>query len=345
MAPPWLAVPPPAYGGTEDVIDCLARGFVEAGHEVLLWTTGDATCPVNKGYLFSRSLSDRMGAAALELAHVISGYDTFRAWRPDIVHDHTITGPVYAQRYPELRVVTTNHGPFNAELAVVYQAMAATTPIIAISRDHAARAGDIPIAAAIRHGIDLDRYPPGEGLGDERGPYYLNLSRMSPSKGVHLAVAAAHDAGVRLLIASKMREDKEHEYFDREIAPLLDDDVVYVGEVGRAAKVGLLQRATALVNPIQWPEPFGLVMAEALACATPVIAWADGSAPELVDDGVTGVLCQSYEDLVAAIDKVRSIERAACRADAERRFSRQGMVADHLALFERLRAAPPPKQA
>jgi glycosyltransferase involved in cell wall biosynthesis len=338
IAPPWVAVPPPAYGGTEAIVDRLARGLVAAGVEVLLWTTGDATCPVPRGHILEEAAGDRMGIASIELRHLIHGYEAMVDWGADLVHDHTLIGPVYAARLPELPVVTTNHGPFNEDLRDLYRVIGDDVPIIAISHDQARSAGDTPIAAVIHHGIDLDRFPAGAGGGDERGEYLLFLGRMAPEKGPRRAAVAARAAGKRLIIAAKMREPWEREFYDDAVRPLLDDDIVYIGEADEAEKIRLLQGASALVNPIRWAEPFGLVMIEALACATPVLAFAEGAAPEIVDHGTTGFLSATTDELTEQLGRIGELDRSACRAAAETRFSTERMVQDHLDLFERVLA-------
>ncbi len=336
LAPPWLPVPPPGYGGTEVIVDRLARGVLAAGHEVLLWATGDSTCPVPRGHVFDHAVSHRIGEATIELRHLIRGYDVLREWGPDIVHDHTIVGPVYSQRFSDLPVVTTSHGPFNEELIELYRAVTPDVSLVAISEDQARRAGSVPITRVIHHGLDLESFPFGEGAGDEHGEYFLFLGRMAPEKGAWHAAKAARQVGARLLIAAKMREPLEHSFYSEEIQPLLDDKVVFLGEVGHDEKVKLLQGAKALLNPIRWAEPFGLVMVESLACGTPVIAFAVGSAPELVDHGVTGFLCEDVNSLAGCMSEVMSIDRRACRASADERFSTKRMVREHLALYETL---------
>jgi len=336
VAPPWVPVPPARYGGTESVIDRLARGLAGAGHELLLWTTGDSTCPVPKGWVHERAATDRMGFDAIELHHLVRGYDALVEWGADIVHDHTLIGPVYARRFPDLPVVTTNHGPFDDALNDLYRAVADDVPVIAISQDQASRAVDVPIAAVIHHGIDLDRFPVGDGGGDDDGPYFLFLGRMAPEKGAMRAAFAAKQAGARLVLAAKMHEPWERAFFEEQVRPLLDERITYVGEVGGEDKLALLRGATALVNPIRWPEPFGLVMIEALACGTPVLAFPEGSAPELVDHGTTGFLCEDVDDLAVRLGEAASLDRAACRRAAESRFSTARMVADHLALYEQV---------
>jgi glycosyltransferase involved in cell wall biosynthesis len=329
IAPPWVPVPPPAYGGTESVVDCLARGLRDAGHDVLLVTTGDSTCPVERTHLLPEADGMRIGMVVPELRHVLFAYGELEGC--DVVHDHTVMGPVYAAaRGAPAPVVTTNHGPFNDELRDIYRAITPDVPIIAISHDQASRSGPVPVARVIHHGIDVDAIEPGDGDGG----YLLYLGRMAPEKGAHRAARAAKAAGRRMLIAAKMREPWERHFFEQHLAPLLDDDVEYIGEVGYAEKIELLRSATALVNPIRWPEPFGLVMVEALACGTPVVAFPEGAAPEIVDDGVTGFLCATDDDLVDAIAAVETLDRRLCRKSAERDFSMERMAADHAAFYE-----------
>jgi glycosyltransferase involved in cell wall biosynthesis len=337
IAPPWLPVPPRAYGGTEAVIDRLARGFVRAGHDVLLAGTGDSTCPVPLAAITPRAVG--VAAPYSELDHVRRAYDAVDDC--DIVHDHTLLGPEIAADRGDTRVVTTNHGRFAGVPLERYVRIADRIPIIAISHAQAAEAPSMRIASVIHHGLDVDRYPNGDG----RSGYFVFLGRMARDKGVHRAAWVARAAGVRLVIAAKMSEPAEVRYFRDEVEPLLGGDIVYVGEVREREKLALLAGARALVNPIRWVEPFGLVMIEALACGTPVLAFAEGAAPEIVDHGVTGYLCRDEADMVARIDHIATIDRDACRGAVQSRFSTARMVSDHLTLFDALRAgtlaAPP----
>ena len=157
VAPPWVAVPPVGYGGTEAVLDGLARGLSAAGHDVLLYTTGDSACPVPKAWVFEQAVGVGVGGAVTELRHVIHAYEAVRDF--DIVHDHTLVGPVYAERFHDVAVVTTNHGPFDGDLHDYYRAISDRVPIIAISHHQASTAGDIPVAAVIHHGIDWTSSP------------------------------------------------------------------------------------------------------------------------------------------------------------------------------------------
>jgi glycosyltransferase involved in cell wall biosynthesis len=331
IAPPLLPIPPHGYGGTELVIDTLARGLVRAGHHVLLVATGDSSCPVERTSCYERAVGVGVGGSAVELRHVVHGYAAAERWRADLVHDHTIVGPLYGMQIATPPIVTTNHGPFTSpELGPFYRAIASNVPVIAISRHHAAGAESTPIGAVIHHGVDVGERPVGDGTGG----YALFLGRLHPDKGVDIAARVARAAGVPLIIAAKMQEALEVTYFEREVQHLLDDQIRFVGEVGGAEKVRLLGRAMCLLNPIRWPEPFGLVMIEALAVGTPVVATPCGSAPELVDHGVTGYLAEDERQLATFVRRAGGLARAACRRAAEQRFSADRMVEQHVAMYE-----------
>ena len=330
LAPPWAAVPPPGYGGTESVVCQLAQGLTAAGHEVVLYATGDSTARVPIAYAMAAADWDRVGHGEVELPHVMHGYEALAGC--DVIHDHTLLGPAWALASGYDRVVTTCHGPFSGELRAIYRRYGRRLPVVAISRDQASHAPEIAVERVIHHGLDPVEYPVGKGDGS----YLLFLGRMTPDKGVREAVLSARAAGVPLVIAAKNREPVKQAYFADQILPLLTDDVDLVGEVAGEAKLGLLGGAKALLNPIQWAEPFGLVMIEAMACGTPVIACPNGAAPEIVDTGSTGFLCSDPAELVAAIQRVDELDRDACRAAVTRRFSTSRMVADHVALYREM---------
>jgi glycosyltransferase involved in cell wall biosynthesis len=335
IAPPWIPVPPPGYGGTEEVIDNLARGLTALGHDVRLFTVGESTCPVPRQWLY-RSPAGPMGDRFREAAHVMAAYQALAD--ADIIHDHTELGPGLAgrRRISHPPVVTTVHGPVTPQNRRTLAEAARHASIVAISHAHARAFGDIPVTAVIHHGIDLDVYQPGPGTGG----YLLFIGRMSPDKGVHHAVRAARRAGWPLVIAAKIREPAERAYFDQQVRPLLGPGDDLLGERPLAARVDLLRYAAALLNPITWPEPFGLVMAEALATATPVLAFPNGAAPEIIDHGRTGYLCRDEDEMTAAIARVDHIDRKQCRAAAERRFSLARMAADYERLYRAILERP-----
>jgi glycosyltransferase involved in cell wall biosynthesis len=332
LAPPWLPIPPPAYGGTENVLDALARGLKNAGHDVVLCTTGDSTCPVDRTSVFQKAIGVGSGSSVDEIRHVLHAYEEVQDC--DLVHDHTLVGPLYSAAFPDLPVVTTNHGPFNAELIDLYRVLSDRVPVIAISEHQASTATGVQIAAVIHHGVSLADFPVGKGGGG----YAMFLGRMHPGKAPHVAAQIAREAGFPLKIAAKMNEPAEHAYFEEMVRPLLGGNVEYVGEVDRPAKLALLSQAECLLNPIAWPEPFGMVMIEALACGTPVLTTPFGAAPEIVRDGVVGFVRPGLADLVEALGHVHEIDRVACRTRVAERFSVERMVADHADLYERVAA-------
>ena len=334
IAAPWLPVPPVAYGGTEAVIDRLATGLQQLGHEVLLCTTGDSACPVPKTWIRERSAPELLGQSVVETQHLLYAYEQVADF--DVIHDHTLLGPLLGHDQVRGKVVVTNHGPFTPEISDIFRRLADRAALVAISHDQASRS-PVPVDAVIHHGLRPEEFPVGRG----EGGHLLFLGRFSPQKGAEQAATIAHEAGLPLIMAAKMREKEEVEYFHDCVEPLLDDQVRYIGEVGPDDKLALLGSARALLNPIRWPEPFGLVMIEALACGTPVLTRRAGAAPEIVDHGVTGFVCDTDDELADAIGRIDSLDRAACRAAVCERFSQDAMVAAHLALYQRLVASDP----
>lgn len=338
IAPPWVPVPPPAYGGTEVVIDNLARGLQELGHEVRLFTVGESECPVPTDFVYPHARVP-IGSVQQETVHVLAAYKSLADM--DIIHDHTFLGPLV----PGLRgkhtppVVTTHHGPFSREYLIPLTEMAKYVSTVAISHSQVRQArengGTLAIAEVIHHGIDLDMYKPGPGGGG----YLMFIGRMSPDKGVHHAIRVAKKAGRQLVLSTKMREESEIDFFKKEVQPLLDSGDEVPGEIPQQERIDLLRHADALLNPITWKEPFGLVMAEALACSTPVLAFPNGAAPEIIDSGTTGYLCRDEEEMIRAVDRVGGIDRDNCRAAAEQRFSLQRMARDHERLYRRILGA------
>jgi glycosyltransferase involved in cell wall biosynthesis len=331
IAPPWVPVPPPAYGGTEAVIDGLTRSLAEAGHDVFLFATGDSPIDVPLGFTYAEAIGVEEARPTHELLHVVRAYEHPKVRQADVVHDHTTVGPAYGAPRVGCPVVTTAHGPFRSELGPCYEAFAHDVALVAISHHQAQLSGDVPVAAVIHHGLDVEAIPVGAGDGG----YALFLGRIHPDKGVATACRIARQVGIPLVIAAKMTERLEQEYFDAEVRPLLSESIEYVGELGGADKYELLGGALCLLNPIAWDEPFGMVMVESLACGTPVVATPRGSVPELITDGWTGVVAPAPE-LADRLTEVKALERPECRREAEQRFSRHRLAADHVRLYERL---------
>ena len=331
IAPPWVPVPPQRYGGIEAVIDSLARGLIRAGHQVLLAAAGNSSCPAPR---VPGTEDVALGAAVLaetntELRHVLHGYAAMHDM--DVIHDHTIAGPLLRRWAPHTSAVTTLHGPFDPKLTPLYQAFQDVS-VIAISQHQASTAVGVSVDRVIHHGIDVGDVP--EGKGD--GGYASFLGRMSPEKGPREAILIARAAGVPLRMAAKLREPAECDYFHTKVKPLLSSDIEYLGELGVADKLALVGSSFALLNPLQWAEPFGMVMIEALATGTPVVVTPLGSAPEIIDDGITGYLRSGRKALASALLDAAELDRAECRAAACQRFDSDIMVRKHVELYTNL---------
>jgi glycosyltransferase involved in cell wall biosynthesis len=328
IAPPWVPVPPTTYGGTELVVDTLARGLQDLGHEVLLVATSDSTCPVPTIAVFDAPPRP-MNTTAEELRHVQGAYEAL-AGKVDLIHDHTVLGPVWARASGVATpIVMTLHGPILDLNRGVLAEVGKSVRLTAISRRQRELAGELPFDDVIHHGLDPARFDPGPGDGG----YLMFVGRMSFEKGVREAVLMARGAGLPIVVASKMREDVEIAYFEDQVRPVSDSSVALLGELSPQQRDSLLRRAVALVNPIAWEEPFGLVMTEAMALGTPCIVTPHGAAPEIVQDGVTGFVVDDVEQGVAAIARIPTIDRRACRSAVEGYFSATRMVQQYEDLY------------
>lgn len=327
IAPPWFAVPPPAYGGTEAVVSLLTEGLVAAGLDVTLFASGDSTTSAELEFVHAEAPSARIGDMAAELEHVLACLS--RADEFDVVHDHSGLLALTLAASIETPFVHTAHGPFTGHSGSLYAAALEFNPRASlISLTHAQRrpAPRLPWLANCPNAIDVASFPFRAG----HDGYLAFLGRMSPDKGAHHAIEVARAAGVELRIAAKCREPAEQAYFDAFVRPHLGDGVEYLGELGHAEKGELLRDARALVFPIDWEEPFGLVLVEAAACGTPVVATRRGSVPEIVVDGVTGIVVDTPEQMPAALQRLDALDPHEIRRDAEERFCPERMVADYV---------------
>ena len=334
VAPPWLPVPPPAYGGTETVLDTLVRGLKAAGHEPVLFTVGSSTVPVEIRWLYADAMREQMNWTAPELRHVLEAYESLRDC--DVIHDHTTAGPIIAERNATVPVAVTSHNRFNEFTNPIFAA-APSVAKVAISRSHASYAEGFPITRVIHHGVDPDRFPVGNGDGD----YFLFLGRVNPDKGIDRAIALAKAAGVRLKIAAKMGEDAEIRFFDEVVKPQLDDRIEYLGEVGGDDKLALLGGATALAqpHPVARAVRHGHDRSHGLRHPRARVALRRRTRNRQPRRS-TGYLCADDEQFLQAIANVGELSRAACRASVQEHFSAQRMTADHLELYSSLLERP-----
>ncbi len=333
VSPLYESVPPRLYGGTERVVHWLTEELVRLGHDVTLFASGDSQTTARLMPPCERAL--RLDSCIDPLAYHILMLDMVFAERFDIVHFHIDYMHFPLSRCSGISHITTLHGRLDMPELVPLYRMFRDMPVISISN---AQRQPLPWAgweATVYHGMPIDLNTFREHPDD----YLVFLGRISPEKRPDLAIEIAVRAGRRLKIAAKV-DKVDREYFEAQIRPLLSrPGVEYVGEVGQVQKNELLGGAAALLFPIDWPEPFGLVMIEAMACGTPVIAFARGSVPEIIEDGVTGFLVHGVEDAVLAVERIGRISRRTCRETFERRFSSSRMAHDYLRVYQRLAAA------
>jgi len=331
VAPPYYPVPPQAYGGTEAVVAGLVDRLVSRGHHVTLFAAGPRGTTAQEFVRTSeRTLSARLGEAIPEVVNAARVLGLLRSRTVDLVHDHTVAGPLTAPSRAAPTLVTV-HGSI-AELADLYRPLTPTVGLVAIS--HAQRASEPGLAweATVPNGIDVASFP----FREHKDDYVLFLGRFHPQKAPHLAIEAARRAGVRIILAGKRTEPVEDEYYRTKVAPLLGRDAVDVGVADGVLKRRLLAGARCLVFPIRWDEPFGLVMVEAMACGTPVVALSHGSAPEVVAHGRTGFVVERPEQLARAIEDCERLEAADCRRRVSEHFSLDAMAAGYERAYRRV---------
>jgi glycosyltransferase involved in cell wall biosynthesis len=321
VAPPYFSIPPEAYGGIEAVVADLTRGLVSRGHRVTLIGHAADDMPGKVVRVFDEPQSHRLGEPGPEVMYAAAAARIVDDLDVDVVHDHTLAGPLTALGR-SVPTVATMHGPMDGELGDYYRELGEAVSLVAISDAQRTDGPDLNWLATVPNGIDVDNYPFRAAKED----YVLFLGRFVPEKGAHLALDAARSANRRIVLAGKVNEAAEEEYFDEHIRPRLGDDAVYVGESDFDGKCELYGEAACLLFPVQWPEPFGLVMIEAMACGTPVVALRSGSVSEVIDDGRTGVICDTPDELAAGIDRAVTLRPADCRDHVTRHYDVSVMV-------------------
>jgi glycosyltransferase involved in cell wall biosynthesis len=315
LAPPWISVPAPGYGGVESVVSTLTEALVRRGHDVTLFCAPGSVSSATVVTLLAESHPDEIERSLYEVDHVGQAFDLIDLAagvdRFDVIHDHCgFTGLAMAARI-DTPLVHTLHGPFTADTAAFYARHGHKATLVGISRAQLASAPPAlgPIES-IPNPIDLRAWP----LREHKDDYLLWVGRMTPEKGPHRAIAAARSVDVPLVLAGVIQPGQQA-FFDREIAPHIDGTRVrFAGEVGGKTKRSLFAGARGLLMPIRWDEPFGMVIVEALACGTPVIAFPEGAARELVVDGKTGFLVDDERAMSEAIGQLPRIGARECRA-------------------------------
>jgi glycosyltransferase involved in cell wall biosynthesis len=328
--PPWFDVPPRAYGGIELVASDLIDALVDRGHHVVMVGAGENGTRARFVRTYEVAPSERLGELVPEVLHTAWSNSYLSSLELDVIHDHSFSGPPTAEGRKAPTVVTA-HGPAAGEIGIYYQAISSHVHLVAISDAQRRVAPELNWAATVHNAVNTRNFRFREAKDD----YVLFLGRFGPEKGAHLAIDAAREAGRPILLAGKVQEPNESAYFEAEIKPRLGRDTTFLGEVGMQVKQELAGSARCLLFPICWEEPFGMVMIEAMACGTPVVALNRGSVSEVVADGITGFIRDDPADLAAAIDKAGELDPAACRRHVVQRFDASGMAAG----YERVYAA------
>ena len=334
VAPLYESVPPQCYGGTERVVSYLTEALVDLGHRVTLFASGDSRTRGTLEPMAPRALREAPGLRDSLAPHVrMLGAVYRRAKEFDVIHCHTGYLGLPLAQYVSTPTVVTLHGRLDLPEAEACYREYVPNALISISDAQRAPLPEVPFRATIPHGIPRGLYP----FRERSDGYLAFVGRISPEKRVDSAMRVARDAGLSLRIAAKV-DPADREYFQSEIRPLLESmpNVEYLGEIGDRAKAELLGGARALLFPIDWPEPFGLVMIEALACGTPVIARRRGSVPEILRHGVTGFLCETEGEMVEAVSRIPEVGRRRCREEFEARFSDRVMAERYLDVYQRL---------
>lgn len=333
VAPLYESVPPKLYGGTERVVYHLTEELVRQGHEVTLFASGDSRTSADLVAMCPRAMRLDRGCVD-HLAHHLVMLDTVaeRADEFDIIHYHVDYLHFAVSRGLPVPHVTTLHGRLDLpELPHVYSHFS-DVPVVSVSQ---AQREPLPMAnwvATIHHGLPSSQFAFHETPGD----YFAFLGRISPEKRLDRAIEISKRLQVPLRVAAKV-DKADAEYFKQEIEPLLSDPLVhFVGEIGEDDKSEFLGNARGLLFPIDWPEPFGLVMIEAMATGTPVVAFRGGSVDEVIDDGITGFVVEDMDGAVAAARRITELDRSRCRATFERRFSSDTMGAKYASLYQEL---------
>jgi glycosyltransferase involved in cell wall biosynthesis len=345
IAPLVESVPPRLYGGTERVVSYLTEELVRLGHDVTLFASGDSTTRARLVRCAPQALRLHAGGGTSGLPYLALMLERIRrqAHEFDVLHFH-----IEALHFPLFRglarkTVTTVHGRLDLPESAPLYAEFPEMPLVSISNSQRRPLPGARWLGTVYHGLPAEVCPLNPVPPRGAGRYFAFLGRVSPEKGLTRAIEIAKRARVRLRIAAKIEAGADEEYWRQVVKPLLADPLIqYVGEVDEASKPAFLGNATALLFPIDWPEPFGLAMIEAMSCGTPVIAWRRGAVPEIVEPGVTGAIVESIDEALVAAQQIDRLDRSRVRARFESRFSAARMARDYLSLYRKLAASARP---
>ena len=333
VAPLYEAVPPKLYGGTERIVSFLTEELVRQGHDVTLFASGDSitkaklVASVPQALRLKEECEDSLAPHIVQLQQVIESSGEF-----DIIHFHTDYLSFPFTQFLDVPHVTTLHGKLTIEeLQLIYNTYP-DEPVVCISNAQCKPLPQANFVGRVHHGLPMNLLKKGNGSGN----YFAFLGRISPEKRCDRAIEIAIANNTPIKIAAKV-DKADRDYFAQKIRHLFDHPLVeYIGEINEEEKQSFLGNAKALLFPIDWPEPFGLVMIEAMACGTPVIAWNHGSVAEIIDEGMSGYIVSSMEEAIAAAGKITNLERSVVRNCFDQRFSAQRMTKDYIKIYQKL---------
>jgi len=333
IAPLAERVPPKQYGGTERMIHALTEELVRRGHNVTLFATGDSITSAELHAVYPRALRearvpDPYGVNYPALLNIGVAYSLQNEF--DIIHDHTSPISLPTANIATTPVVMTMHGPFTSENRKLYSRMNKPA-IVTISKSQLFQPDSVNHAGVVYNGLDMQEYP----FEPEPEDYLLFVGRISVEKGVHFAMEVAQELDMRLIIAAKL-DSVDEAYFNSYVRPRLSNRIEWIGEVDEKKRNELMSKAKCFLHPVTWREPFGLTLIEAAACGCPVVAFNRGSIPEIVEHGVTGFVVADVEEMMEAVEKIDTIDRATCRGRALSHFNAKKMADEYEEIYKKI---------
>ncbi|MDD3013827.1 MAG: glycosyltransferase family 4 protein [Candidatus Gastranaerophilales bacterium] len=335
VAPLWECVPPKAYGGTELVVYILCEEYARRGFDVTLFAAGTSTTsaalePIIKTPMREQNIKYPIYHELQSISKVLEKWEEF-----DIIHNHIGFQFLPFAGLINIPIVTTLHGAFIVKEEIEFYNSYKKNPLVSISDSQRTGAPGLNYVSTVYNGIQVEKYPFEPQYNSDK-PYLAFLGRFSEEKGPHLAIKLAKETGWKLIMAGKI-DIADRAFYEREVKPQIDNkQIIYIGELGHEAKCELLKGAYATVHPVTWPEPFGLVMAESMACGTPLLALKNGSIPEVISNGKTGYIENNINDLIKRVKDIEKIDRQACRKHVEKNFSAQKMADGYLSVYKKL---------
>lgn len=334
IAPIWYRIPPKEYGGTERVVSALTEELVKKGHDVTLFATGDSITSAKLSSVYPKGLNESglnknlLKANAITMRHVGNSYKMQNEF--DIIHDHLGFLNLPAANFSKTPVVITLHGSITPDSRKLLETFE-NPHYVSISKSQVKYFPNINLAGTVYNGLAMENYPFG---GLDRG-YLLFVGRISKLKGVHLAIDVAESLNLPLIIAANLH-NRDIPYFKKYIRPRLSRKIQWVGEVNEKERNRLMSGAICLLNPITWKEPFGITMIEAMACGCPVVAFNRGSIPEVIVDGKVGFVVNDLGEMIAAVKRIKDIDRTACRNYALSNFSARAMADSYEEIYYKI---------